>query len=105
VLPVFGTHPPNQKELWAQTGAAATDYLNERVARLRAEGLSDVSSVLIESGAEGAPAAIIDLARKTSDSLVVMSTHGRSGIGRWLLGSVTERVIRHSSVPVLVIRP
>jgi nucleotide-binding universal stress UspA family protein len=105
VLPVFGTHIPNPKELWAQAGAAATDYLNEKAARLRAQGLSDVSSVLIESGAEGAPAAIIDLAKRTADSLVVMSTHGRSGIGRWLLGSVTERVIRHSSVPVLVIRP
>ncbi|MGB7946899.1 MAG: universal stress protein [Candidatus Binatia bacterium] len=105
VLPVFGTHRQNQKDLWAQAGTAATEYLNEKVARLRAEGLSDVSCVLIEDGAEGAAAAIIDLAKEISDSLVVMSTHGRSGIGRWLLGSVTERVMRHSSVPVLVIRP
>jgi nucleotide-binding universal stress UspA family protein len=37
--------------------------------------------------------------------LVAMSTHGKSGIGRWAIGSVTERVVRHSSDPVLVIRP
>jgi nucleotide-binding universal stress UspA family protein len=34
-----------------------------------------------------------------------MSTHGRSGIGRWALGSVTEKVIRHGNNPMLVIRP
>ena len=37
-------------------------------------------------------------------SLVAMSTHGRSGLGRLTLGSVTDRVIRHSNAPVLVIR-
>jgi hypothetical protein len=34
-----------------------------------------------------------------------MSTHGRTGVGRWLLGSVTASVIGRASVPVLVIRP
>ena len=47
--------------------------------------------------------AIIDRA-SAQPSLVVMSTHGRSGLGRMTLGSVTDRVIRHSNVPVLVIR-
>lgn len=37
--------------------------------------------------------------------LVAMSTHSKSGIERWAIGSVTERVVRHSSDPVLVIRP
>jgi nucleotide-binding universal stress UspA family protein len=101
---VFGTHVQSQEELWAQAGSAATDYLNEKVQQLRAAGLADVSSVLIEGGAEGAAAGIIDLAKKMPDNLVAMSTHGRSGIGRWLVGSVTERVVRHSSTPVLVIR-
>ena len=36
--------------------------------------------------------------------LVAMSTHGRSGISRWLLGSVAEKVVRHSEVPVLLHR-
>ncbi|RLC01431.1 MAG: universal stress protein [Deltaproteobacteria bacterium] len=36
--------------------------------------------------------------------LIAMSTHGRSGIGRWLLGSVAEKIVRHSEVPVLLLR-
>jgi nucleotide-binding universal stress UspA family protein len=104
-LPMFGANIPNQNELWAQASSEASHYLTEKVKQLRAQGLPDVSSVLIEGSAEGPAAAIIDLARKTSDNLVIMSTHGRSGIGRWLLGSVTERVVRHSNDPVLVIRP
>ena len=46
---------------------------------------------------------IIDRAA-AQPSLVVMTTHGRSGVGRMVLGSVTDRVIRHSNTPVLVIR-
>jgi nucleotide-binding universal stress UspA family protein len=105
VLPVFGTHIPNQKEIWAEASAAATGYLQEKAEQLRAEGLADVSSVLIDGSAEGAAGGILDLARKTPDNLVAMSTHGKSGLGRWVIGSVTERVVRHSSDPVLVIRP
>ena len=47
---------------------------------------------------------IIDLARKTPDKLITMCTHGWSGIGRWVLGNVTERVVRHAGDPVLFIR-
>jgi nucleotide-binding universal stress UspA family protein len=105
VVPVFGTHIPNQKETWAEASAAATGYLNEKVEQLRAEGLADVSSVLIDSSTEGAAGGILDLVEKTPDNLVAMTTHGKSGLGRWVIGSVTERVVRHSFTPVLVIRP
>lgn len=47
---------------------------------------------------------IIDLARQSSDSLVAMSTHGRSGVNRWVMGSVTDRVVRHAGDPVLTVR-
>lgn len=53
----------------------------------------------------GSPAAeLIDLAQRSPGSLTVMSTHGRSGISRWVLGSVTDRVVRHTHQPVLVVR-
>jgi nucleotide-binding universal stress UspA family protein len=42
--------------------------------------------------------------RKTPNNLIAMCTHGRSGVRRWMLGSVTETVVRHSGDPVLVIR-
>ena len=38
------------------------------------------------------------------DDVVVMATHGRGGLRRWLLGSVAEEVVRHSPVPVLLVR-
>ena len=103
-LPVFGANIPNQQELWAQASSEASQYLAKKVEQLRAQGLPQVSCVLIEGTAEGAAAVIVDLAKKSPDDLVALSTHGRSGIGRWLLGSVTERVVRHTSNPVMVIR-
>jgi nucleotide-binding universal stress UspA family protein len=104
-VPMFGVNIQSQKELLAQARTAATRYLNGKVDRLSGEGIADVSYVLIDGGVEGAAAGIIDLAKKSAHGLVAMSTHGRSGIGRWILGSVAERVVRHSSEPVLVIRP
>lgn len=45
---------------------------------------------------------------KTADSIeadaIVMSTHGRSGLGRWLLGSVADKILRHAHIPVLLTR-
>ena len=79
----------------------ARDYLEEKVKQLKGKGLEKISSVVqFGYGAEK----IIDLAHKTPDNFIAMSTHGRSGIKRWALGSVTERVVRHSGDPVLIIR-
>jgi nucleotide-binding universal stress UspA family protein len=103
-LPVFGAIP-NLKEIWEQDKTEGIKYLNEKVELLRARGSARLSSQLIEGGVDGAAAEIIDLAEKTSGSLIAMTRHGQSGIGRWLVGSVTERVVRHSRTPVLVVRP
>ena len=55
--------------------------------------------------AMGSPAGlIVKEAAARKGSLIAMSTHGRTGIGRWLLGSVAGRVVRHSTEPVLIIR-
>ena len=79
-----------------------TDYLQAKVEQLHAEGIEKVSFVAAEErGAEE----IIDLAQRTTDNLVAMSTHGRSGMGRWVLGSVTDRVVCYCGDPVLVVRP
>lgn len=54
---------------------------------------------------EGSPSEeIVDYAEEASCDLIVMGTHGRGGIDRLLLGSVAERVVRTSSVPVLTVR-
>ncbi|MCI0713681.1 MAG: universal stress protein [Chloroflexi bacterium] len=47
---------------------------------------------------------ILDYARFQNADVIVMGTHGRSGVGRWVFGSVAERVLRASICPVLLIR-
>jgi nucleotide-binding universal stress UspA family protein len=54
----------------------------------------------------GVPAeSIIERARGADIQLIALATHGRSGVSRLLMGSVAEQVIRHTPVPVLVVRP
>jgi nucleotide-binding universal stress UspA family protein len=54
---------------------------------------------------EGEPAdEILDAVRSLGADLIIMRTHGRSGVGRAVLGSVTDRVVAHSRVPVLLLR-
>jgi len=78
------------------------DFNSSKTQELQAEGLSRVSAVAVEGDAAEE---IIDLALKTPDCLIAMSTHGRSGVGRWVLGSVAEKVIHYSRHPVLILRP
>ena len=82
-----GVSPPAIGELRAKIKEEVTDYLQAKVEELQAEGIEKVSLV----GVEGrGPEEIVDLARRTTDNIVAMSTHGRSGIGRWVPGSVTD---------------
>ena len=92
---------PNYEELKNRVKEQAQDYLDKRIEAIKAEGVQRVSSVLIEGSG---PNEIIDYARKTPNALITMCTHGRSGVKRWVLGSVTEKVVRHSGDPVLVMR-
>lgn len=48
---------------------------------------------------------ILSHSKRNEIDLISMSTHGRSGLGRWLLGSVAEKIVRHSEKPVLLLRP
>ena len=86
-----------RKELHEQSGK----YLDGKVAELRATGLHAVSAVVVEGDAANE---IIGLATTSAQTMIAMSTHGRSGIGRWVLGSVAEKVVQHSHAPVLLIR-
>ena len=52
-----------------------------------------------------AAAALLNLAHETPRNLIAMTTHGRSGLTRWMMGSVAEALIRGSGDPVLVVRP
>lgn len=68
--------------------------------KLREKGLTITH--IITSGFNAADE-IIQAGKKVDADLVVMSTHGRSGLGRWTLGSVAERVLRYSEIPLLLV--
>jgi len=80
--------------------AAAKTYLN-RVARpLRKRGIK-VGCVTLQ-GVAGE--AIVDYAEKNKIGLIAIATHGRSGLGRAVFGSVADFVLRESRLPILIIR-
>jgi nucleotide-binding universal stress UspA family protein len=81
--------------------ADAEAYLGQVAERLRAQGLANV-----ETSVWYGPAvfAIVEAARLRKVDLIVMSTHGRSGLGRLMLGSVAESVLRSTTTPILLIR-
>jgi nucleotide-binding universal stress UspA family protein len=79
----------------------ASGYLAGVGKDLEGQGISVRWDVLRGAAAHS----IVEFARETPASLVAMTTHGRSGLARWVLGSVADEVVRASGEPVLVIRP
>ena len=78
----------------------AADYLRDVAARAGDRSTAET----IEAAGEPGPV-IGRVARERGVDLIVMATHGRSGIGRWLYGSVADYVLRHAPVPVLLVSP
>jgi nucleotide-binding universal stress UspA family protein len=99
VISTFEDYVPDWDLLESQAREESTGYLDGKVRELKGQGLSEVSSCVSE---KQAAQEIIDLAAEPN-SLIAMCSHGRSGLKRWVLGSVTEKVARHSNSPVLVI--
>jgi nucleotide-binding universal stress UspA family protein len=79
----------------------AEEYLNAVQARLASKGIHKVETRVWY----GPPAAaIVEAARVGHADLIVMTTHGRSGLGRLILGSVAEAVLRGTSTPIMLLR-
>lgn len=100
-LRVLPTTLPSYQSIAETLDGEALAYLADVKTRLLQQGVPSVEERVLQ----GPPAdSIVDLATAGDNGLIVMTTHGRSGVGRMLLGSVAERVVRHSSGPVLLIR-
>ena len=97
-----GLHFGGPAALSERLSELSVDYLH-RIAR-RLESHFGITGVRLVNTHAAAPDAIAELAREPAQSLVVMTTHGRSGVGRALLGSVADRVVRHSPAPALLVR-
>jgi nucleotide-binding universal stress UspA family protein len=95
-----GMYNPSLERLSEEVAQEASQYLGRIQERLQQEGAESVEVHLFRGHAAEC---IIDMASEIPDTLVAMTTHGRSGVGRWVLGSVADRVVRHSGAPVLVV--
>lgn len=84
-----------------QSHAHEEDHLRQQGERLVAQG---AHSYVPRVAHGDAAHAIVDLSNEFPDAFVAMTSHGRSGVGRWVVGSVTNRVVRHAAGPVLVTR-
>jgi nucleotide-binding universal stress UspA family protein len=111
VILVFVVEPINQgvydmpenilADIQKQSESASQEYLKNTAAKLAAEGIPAAWAVLHGDIAE----AILDYAGKNQVDLVIMSTHGLSGISRWAMGSVAYRVARQVTVPIMLVAP
>ena len=102
----ISSYPPDtvqmNEEIVEQGHERAKAYLAEIASDLEADGLNVTTRVRVEvHPASG----IVQAAEEEGVDLVTMSTHGRGGLGRTFLGSVTDKVIRAVHVPVLSVRP
>lgn len=85
---------------WQAATEEAQQYLDGICIRVQEGGLSCQATVRQGDITEE----ILRHAEETDCGLIVMSTHGRSGLGRWVYGSIADRVLRYAQVPVLLVR-
>ena len=85
------------KEVEEETDA----YMKAEVEKLKDEGVK-VSGITRDGLV---PDTILTVAEETHADVIAMSTHGRTGVKRWLLGSVADKVVHHAHIPVMLIHP
>jgi nucleotide-binding universal stress UspA family protein len=83
--------------------SAGADILAAAAAQAKAAGV-DCETFQVDALGPGVPAGILGEAARVHADLIVMGTHGRSGLRRALLGSSAESLVRESTVPVLLVR-
>ena len=91
--------PYTESEL-AQIKQTALNYLEKVADGLRGQGIQVKTIATVGHAAEE----IINAAHETDAHLIAMSTHGLSGLKRWALGSVTDKVLHESDIPMLIVR-
>jgi nucleotide-binding universal stress UspA family protein len=84
-----------------QEKAVAVNYLDGVVKRVQGSGINVEAKVIVGRVADS----IVEYIIKNSIDLVIIATHGRSGVSRWLRGSVANRVLHAVRAPILMIPP
>jgi nucleotide-binding universal stress UspA family protein len=96
----LGSQEKNRRKMEVQRRETAEAYLKKIVESTAIENAETHYEVLEGKVAE----TLADWAEKNKVDLIVIASHGRSGIGRWVMGSVADRILRSVCVPVLMIR-
>ena len=91
--------PYTEAEL-EQSRRKALDYLEATSESLKSTG----ATVQVKVGIGNPADEILRVADEINANLIAMSTHGRSGISRWAFGSISDRVLRGASTPILLVR-
>lgn len=96
-------HPADPAAMW---NTLDDEQRKQKVQEFLAQKLSEMGykKVKIQVAIGDPSTEIIDYAKEIAADLIVLPSHGRKGISRFLLGSVTERVVRLSPCPVLVLK-
>lgn len=90
----------NAKMMEEEEKSSAAGYLKQVVSRVKQGGVKYKTDVLIGNVADS----LVDYVDANEIDLVLIATHGRSGISRWVRGSIADRVLRSSRAPVLMVR-
>lgn len=97
---VYRDYLIDQEQEMARVQKELNAYLQQAGQRLKDAGYAVEAIIRFGQPAEE----ILAYAQEAACDLIVMSTHGRSGLGRWVYGSVADKVLRGSQIPVLLIR-
>ena len=98
---LFAHNPAEGNNIIKMIEKETEDYMKAEVAKLQEEGFT-VTGITRDGVA---PDEILEVAEETHADVIAMSTHGRSGVQRWLMGSVADRVVHYSHIPVMLIHP
>lgn len=110
ILLVHVVNPPSEFTIYTEITIPSQDLVDEEIADAKAY-LSQIASSKQLAGIEthtvvlSGPiaASILDAASEHQIEAIILCSHGRTGVKRWVLGSVAESIVRHSSIPVLLL--
>jgi nucleotide-binding universal stress UspA family protein len=92
-----------ERQQLEKTPQKAQAYLARAADSLKKVGIPVQTVVIPAKTGVGAAEGILDYAENNEVDLIIMSTHGRSGVSRWAMGSVADKVVRHAKVPVMTV--
>jgi len=94
-------NPAVTKQAIEETEIKSGKYLDTHIAKLKKKG-AKVKGILREGPI---PETILEVADEVHADMIAMSTHGRTGVARWFLGSVADEVVHKAHVPVILVHP